>query len=65
MSSGVQQLLNWFDALSDAEKHEAATEVLRRVLRSAPAELPEESLVAAAEELFLDLDAREARDAQP
>jgi len=65
MSSGVEQLLNWFDALSDAEKHEAATEVLRRMLRSAPPELPDESLVAVAEELFLDLDAREAGDDQP
>jgi len=65
MSSGVEQLLNWFDALSDAEKHEAATEVLRRMLRSAPPELPDESLVAVAEELFLDLDAGEAGDDQP
>lgn len=65
MSTAVQQLLNAFDALSDADKHEAAAEVLRRVLRSVPAELPEDSLVAAAEELFLELDAREARDAEP
>jgi hypothetical protein len=34
-------------------------------LELAPAELPEEALVAAAEELFLDLDVREAADAQP
>ena len=64
MTNGVQQFLNTFDALSDAEKSEAAAEVLRRVLRSAPADLPEDSLLAA-EELFLALDAREAQNAQP
>jgi hypothetical protein len=65
VTTAVQQLLNAFDALTDAEKHQAAAEVLRRALELAPAELPEEALVAAAEELFLDLDVREAADAQP
>lgn len=65
MPSVVEQLLTSFDALSEAEKQEAATQVLRRVLQSAPGELPEEALISAAEELFLDLDAREAADAHP
>jgi hypothetical protein len=65
MTTAVQQLLNSFDALTDAEKQEAAVEVLRRLQQSVPADLPEEALVAAAEELFLDLDARESADAQP
>jgi hypothetical protein len=58
-------LLNSFDTLTDTEKQEAVAGVLRRALALMPAELPEEALVAAAEELFLDLDAREAGDAQP
>jgi len=65
MTAVVKQLLTSFDALSEAEKQEAAVEVLRRVLQSTPGELPEESLIAAAEELFLELDAREAADAHP
>jgi hypothetical protein len=55
-------LLQSFDALSEAEKHEAATEVLRRALPIVSADVPEEALVATAEELFLELDAREAAD---
>jgi hypothetical protein len=42
MTAGVQQLLRSFDALSEAEKQEAAAEVLRRTQ-------PEESLTRTAE----------------
>ena len=65
MTDAVQELLDSFDDLSESEKHEAAAEILRRVLPSVPSELPEEALIAAAEELFLELDAREANDASP
>ena len=65
MTTAVRQLLDSFEALSDAEKQEAIAEVLRRSAQLAPGDLPEEALVAAAEELFLELDAREATDAQP
>jgi hypothetical protein len=64
MTAGVQQLLRSFDALSEAEKQEAAAEVLRRTLPAGSDDLPEESLTMAAEALFLELDAREAADAQ-
>ncbi|MCX7011191.1 MAG: hypothetical protein NTW86_01255 [Candidatus Sumerlaeota bacterium] len=64
MTTAVRQLLDWFGALSEDEKQEAAMEVLRLAFASTPEELPEEALVAAAEELFLELDAREAADAQ-
>ncbi len=60
MSTSVQQLLSSFDALSDADKHEAAVEVLRRVQEDTPDELSEQAMVEAADELFRDLDAREA-----
>jgi hypothetical protein len=65
MTPAVQQLLRAFDALTEAEKQEAAVEVLRRAQPFGEADLPEEALVAAAEDLFLELDAREAADAQP
>lgn len=64
MTTAVQQLLNSFEALSEAEQQVAASEVLRRVLDSVPPDLSEEALVEAAEALFLELDAREAADAE-
>jgi hypothetical protein len=64
MTTAVEKLLASFDALSEAEKQEAAAAILRRTAQLAPADMPEDALVAAAEDLFLDLDAREAADAQ-
>jgi len=60
VTNAVQHLLSSFDALSDAEKYAAAREVLRRVQEAAPAELADEALVAAADEVFQELDRREA-----
>ncbi len=65
MTSAVRALLEAFDALFEAERHKAAVELLRRSARPAAAELPDEALVAAADELFRELDAREAEDARP
>jgi hypothetical protein len=62
MTAAVQRLLDAFDALSDAEKHQAALGVVRRLQQETPAALPDAALVQAAEELFRDLDAREAAD---
>ncbi|HZY89867.1 MAG TPA: hypothetical protein VFE78_33910, partial [Gemmataceae bacterium] len=56
----VQQLLDSFDALSDADKHQAAVEILRRVAGAGRGDLPEDALVGAADELFRALDAEEA-----
>lgn len=64
MTTAVQQLIASFEALSDAEKHEATAEVLRRSLAAAPTGVSDEALVELTEELFLQLDAREAADAQ-
>ncbi len=64
MTTAVQQLLDSFEALSEAEQQQAASEILRRVLDSTPPDLSEEALVEAAETLFLEVDAREAADAQ-
>lgn len=65
MNVSVEQFLNSFDALSEREQHEAVALLLQRVFRDAAPEIPEEALVAAADELFLELDAREAADGQP
>jgi hypothetical protein len=65
MTAAVQQLLNTFDSLSDAEKKDAVTELLRRVRQFELGDVPEEALLAAADELFRELDTREAADARP
>jgi hypothetical protein len=60
MTTAVQQLLDSFDALPEAEKHQATVEILRRVSASVGGDLPEAALVEAADELFRALDAEEA-----
>ena len=62
MTEAVQELLHTFDALTDAEKQEATVQLLRRAIEDESGDVPEDALVAAAEELFLELDAREAPD---
>ncbi len=47
---------------SDAEKQEVAPAILRRTLRFDTPPLTEEDLVAEADELFRELDTREAAD---
>ena len=65
MTHSVQQLVNSFEALSENEKQQATVELLRRGLLDIPPDLSDESMIAAAEELFLELDAREAANGQP
>ena len=48
MTTAVQALLETFDALSDAERREAAVEILRR-MTPAEGELPEGALLEAAD----------------
>jgi hypothetical protein len=64
MTGAVQDLLNTFDALTASEKYEAASQVLRRVVEGESGEIPDEALVAAAEQVFLDLDAQESGNGQ-
>lgn len=60
MSTAVQELLKSFDRLPDAEKQEAAAEILRRSVDFEFSPLSDEELVASADELFVELDQREA-----
>jgi hypothetical protein len=64
MTASVQDLLDSFDRLPEPERWEAAAEILRR---TSHLDLPplDESLSLRAEELFLELDAREAADGRP
>jgi len=64
MTGAVKDLLNTFDSLTASEKYEAASQLLRRVIEGEAGEIPEDALVAAAEHLFLDLDAWESGNGQ-
>jgi methylmalonyl-CoA mutase cobalamin-binding subunit len=63
MSTAMQQLLESFDALPELDRHQAAVEILRRVLADVEGDVPEAGLVEAAEELFRALDTEEASHA--
>lgn len=65
MTDPANHLLNAFDALPPEDRREVAAAVLRRVLDEAPAEVSDEALVMAAEELFLQLDAAEEDHGEP
>jgi hypothetical protein len=60
MTEALQHLLTSFDALSDTDKQQAAVEILRRLGNDGQGDLPEDTLVEAADELFRALDAEEA-----
>jgi len=64
MTSAVRDLLRRFQSLSDAEKHEAASLLLRQVVQGEAGDIGNDALVTVAEELFLELDAREAGDGE-
>lgn len=57
MTPAVQQLLNAFDSLSEADKHEVAVEILRRWLPDG--DVPDAALDELAAELFRSYDAEE------
>ena len=63
MGIAAQHLLASFDQLSETDKREVASEILRRTLNFEIAPLSDDELIGSAEELFLELDRREARDA--
>jgi len=64
MTGAVKDLLNTFDSLTASERYEAASQLLRRVIEGESGEIPEDALVAVAEQVFLDLDARESGNGQ-
>ncbi len=62
MSTSIHQLLESFDQLPETEKREVAAEILRRTINFDLPEMSDEELTLNAEQLFLQLDAREAED---
>jgi hypothetical protein len=64
VNPAVQQLLESFEALSEADKHRVAVAILRRISPIAEGDVPDSALVEAADELFRALDAEEAGHAQ-
>jgi hypothetical protein len=62
MTSAVRQLLESFDRLSEDERREAASEMLKRAPDFDYPPLDDETVDRLAEEVFLALDAREAAD---
>jgi hypothetical protein len=58
----AQQIIESFEHLPESEKQRVAYEILRRSVHLAIPPLTDEELIAATEDLFLALDAREAKN---
>ena len=65
MGTPSQNLIATFDQLPDAEKQKVAAAILRRTLEVDLLPISDEELILSAEELFLELDRREAADDRP
>jgi hypothetical protein len=63
MTKSVKVLLESFDQLPDEAKREAAAEILRRTAQFNLPPLEDQALVEAADNLFLELDKRESKNA--
>ena len=59
MSTTVEEILDSFDHLSETEKRELASEIIRRTVEFDLLSLTDEELVLNADALFLELDQRE------
>jgi hypothetical protein len=62
MSTSVENILDSIERLSDLEKRELLSEIMRRTISLDIPPLTDEELVLIAEESFLELDKRESRD---
>jgi hypothetical protein len=60
MSTTVEEILDSFDHLSEAEKRELASEIIRRTVEFDLPTLTDEEFIMNAEVLFLELDKRES-----
>ena len=63
MSISVKDILNSFEHLSEDEKKELASEIMRRTAKFDLPPLTDEDLIRYADELFLELDQRESGNA--
>jgi hypothetical protein len=65
MTQNVRHVLDEFDRLSRDEQQEAALEILQRTLGDEPLPLSDDELTRLADQVFLDLDAREVAHESP
>jgi hypothetical protein len=63
-TDAVQNLLSAFDSLTAEEQREAVSEILRRTSELELPPLDDDTIDRIAEESFLELDSREAADAE-
>jgi hypothetical protein len=63
MTVAVQQVLDFFERLREAERLEAASEILRRTAQLEFPPLDDETMDRLADEIFVMLDEHEAADA--
>jgi hypothetical protein len=63
MTTEAQNLLQSFDLLQEADKREVAAEIIRRSIAIDMPPLSDEQLAAIADELFLEMDKEESKDA--
>ena len=59
MTQAVEELLETFDHLPEAQQREAASEILRRVQRLTLDPMSDDEFLLSAEALFLEIDRRE------
>lgn len=64
MGTPAENVIATFDRLPEPEKQEVAAAILRRTLQIDFPPVSDDELVLSAEETFLELDRREAEDAQ-
>jgi hypothetical protein len=60
MTQPAKRIIDGFDALSDAEKREVLAALFRKSVASDP--VSDDEFLAAADQVFLDLDLREAKE---
>ena len=64
MGTPAENVIATFDQLPDAEKREVTAAILRRTLEVEFPPVSDDELVLNAEEIFSELDRREAEDAR-
>lgn len=63
MIQTVKDIISTFDRLPLSQQNEVAKQILRRSLEIETPEISDDELIFAAEEIFMELDEREAVDA--
>lgn len=62
MTVSVKDILQSFETLTEAEQREVTSAILRYMLRADTLPVSDEDLLAQADEIFCEIDSREAAD---